>query len=140
MSSKRQSTAPIAPKPPTSISSSVVIADLAVLAGTNLITIRGDTVLHPRTKINSANGPVAIGSSCIISERSNIGLQSTVADQNGVKIEDYVVIEVGALIEAKVIGEGSLIEINAKIGKGAVVGKVRYWLALRCRSSVADRD
>jgi len=33
------------------------------------------------------------------------------------------VIEVGATIEARVIGEGSLIEVNAVIGRGSTVGK-----------------
>ena len=39
-------------------------------------------------------------------------------------IEDYVVLEVGAVVEAKRVGEGSIIEINATVGKGAVIGKV----------------
>jgi dynactin-6 len=41
-------------------------------------------------------------------------------------IEDCVVIEVGATVEAKHVGEGSIIEINARVGKGAVIGKVSY--------------
>lgn len=40
-------------------------------------------------------------------------------------IENGVMIEVGALVEAKNIGEGCVIEINAKIGKGSVLGKAR---------------
>lgn len=39
-------------------------------------------------------------------------------------LEDYVVLEVGAVVEAKQVGEGSIIEINAKVGRGAVIGKV----------------
>ena len=39
-------------------------------------------------------------------------------------IDNGVVVEVGAVVEAKRIGEGCVIEVNAKIGKGAVVGKV----------------
>lgn len=39
-------------------------------------------------------------------------------------IENGVVLEVGAVIEAKRVGEGCLIEVNAKIGRGAVLGKV----------------
>ena len=44
-------------------------------------------------------------------------------------IENSVVLEVGAIVEAKRIGEGSVIEVNAKIGKGAIVGKVRALFA-----------
>lgn len=123
--SKRQSTMPAAPKPPTSFSSNTVVSDTASLTGTNLITVRGDTIIHPRAKIISANAPVSIGSYCIVSERSTVGLQSTSSTQaEGVVIEDYVVVEVGATIEAKHVGEGSVIEINAQVGKGAVIGKV----------------
>jgi dynactin-6 len=46
----------------------------------------------------------------------------------GVILEDYVVLEVGAVVEAKRVGEGSIIEINAKVGRGAVIGKVcLFW-------------
>ena len=36
-------------------------------------------------------------------------------------------IEVGAIVEAKSVGEGSVIEVNAKIGKGAILGKVCHF-------------
>lgn len=127
MSSKRQSLAPPAPKPPTSLSSTLTIADQASLIGTYLITIGGHSIIHPRTKLNSTYGPITIGSSCIISERCQIGLAAN-TDANegeGVVIENGVVIEVGAVVEAKRVGEGCVIEVNARIGKGAVLGKVR---------------
>lgn len=34
-------------------------------------------------------------------------------------------IEVGATVEARRVGEGSVIEVNAKVGKGAILGKAR---------------
>jgi dynactin-6 len=137
--SKRQSTAPAAPKPPTSLSSSVTISDHTSLTGTNLITVRSDSVLHPRSKIIATNGPVSIGSCCIISERSSIGLQSASTSQTGVTLEDYVVVEVGAEVEAKSIGEGSLIEVKAKVGKGAVIGKVLL-SSISSRKHVANNE
>jgi dynactin-6 len=39
-------------------------------------------------------------------------------------IENGVVIETGAVVEARKIGEGSVVEVNARIGRGAIVGKV----------------
>ncbi|KAK0124322.1 hypothetical protein ONS95_009292 [Cadophora gregata] len=125
MSSKRASMMPPPPKPPTKLSSSLVIADQAVLTGTHLITLDANTVIHPRTKLNSGYAPIHVGSNCIISERGQIGLQSDPPDDDeyGVTIENGVVIEVGAVVEARTIGEGSIIEVNAKIGKGAVIGK-----------------
>jgi len=123
--SKRSSGMPSAPKPPTSLAPSLVIADLASLTGTHLITLGAKSVVHPRGRLNSTYAPITVGSNCILSERSSIGFQSPpLTDQEqGVVIGDFVVIESGAVIEAKKIGDGSLIEVNAKIGKGAVLGK-----------------
>ena len=117
---------PAAPKPPTSFASTLVIGDNASLTGTHLITLGSNTVVHPRTKLNSTFAPIKVGSSCIISERSLIGLQSEPAEdeREGVVVANGVIVEVGAVVEAKRIGEGCVIEVNAKIGKGAVIGKV----------------
>lgn len=126
--SKRHSTAPPPPKPPTNFSgsSSLVIADAAQITGTHLITLSSNTIIHPRTKLLSTYAPITIGSNCILSERATIGLQSEPPESlaQGVIIADYVVIEVGARVEAKSVGEGCIIEVNAKVGKGAVLGKV----------------
>ncbi|KAF8866763.1 trimeric LpxA-like protein [Acephala macrosclerotiorum] len=128
MSNKRQSMMPPAPKPPTSLSSSIVIAEHASLTGTKLIMIGSNTVIHPRAKLNSAYAPITIGSTCIISERSQIGLLKEPEEEDDeetdkVVIENGVVVEVGAIVEARRVGEGSVIEVNARIGRGAVLGK-----------------
>ena len=44
--------------------------------------------------------------------------------EGNVIIGDGVVIEAGAVVEAKSIGDGTVIEAKARIGKGAVIGKV----------------
>jgi dynactin 6 len=127
MSSKRASTMPAPPKPPTSLASSLIIAEHASLTGTHLITLGSNTVVHPRARFNSAHAPITVGSNCIICERSLIGFQSDAAanEVKGAVIENGVVIEVGAVVEARTVGEGTVIEVQAKIGKGAVLGKVR---------------
>ncbi|KAH8801625.1 trimeric LpxA-like protein [Xylogone sp. PMI_703] len=124
-SSKRSSILPPGPKAPTSFAPSLVIADLASLTGTHLITLGAKSVVNPRTRLNSTHGPITVGSNCILSEKSLIGLQSAPSpdQEQGVVIGDYVIVEFGATVEAKKIGDGSLIEINAKVGKGAVLGK-----------------
>lgn len=124
--SKRASMLPPPPKPPTSFSTNITIADHASLIGTNLITIRGHTVLHPRTKLNSSFAPITIGTQCVIGERSSIGMLNFPSEEQaqGVVLENGVIIETGAVVEAKLVGQGSLIEINAKVGRGAVIGKV----------------
>ena len=117
---------PAPPKPPTSLASSLTIAEHASLTGTHLITLGSNTVVHPRAKFSSAHAPIAVGSNCIICERSSIGFQSEASpnERQGVVIQNGVVIEVGAVVEAKTVGEGTVIEVQAKIGKGAVLGKV----------------
>ncbi|PQE33554.1 transferase hexapeptide domain-containing protein [Rutstroemia sp. NJR-2017a WRK4] len=124
-SNKRSSMLPPPPKPPTSLSSSVTIPDHASLIGTNLITIHSHTVLHPRAKLNSSFAPITIGSQCIISERSSVGMLHFPSPEQaaGVTMENYVVVEVGAVVEASRIGEGTIIEVNARVGRGAVLGK-----------------
>ncbi|RAL68677.1 hypothetical protein DID88_007385 [Monilinia fructigena] len=123
--SKRTSMLPPPPRPPISFSSNITIADHASIIGTNLITIRGHTILHPRTKLNSSFAPITIGTQCVIGERSSIGMLHFPSDQQvqGVVIENGVTIETGAVVEAKLVGQGSIIEINAKVGRGAVIGK-----------------
>lgn len=124
--SKRTSMVPPPPKPPTSFSSNITIADHASLIGTNLITIRGHTILHPRTKLNSSFAPITIGTQCVIGERCSIGMLHFPSDEQaqGVVLENGVIIETGAIVEAKLVGQASIIEINAKIGRGAIIGKV----------------
>jgi dynactin-6 len=123
MSSSRKP--PPAPKPPTSLSPTVTISDAASLTGIQLIKIGDGSVIHPRAKLISAYGPVTIGNTSIISERASIGLLAASENQHeGVMIGDGVVIEVGAVVQARKVGSGCLIEINAKIGRGAVIGKV----------------
>lgn len=128
MSGKRLSTIPIGPKPPTSLDPSLNISEQASLTGTKLITLGSNTVIHPRCKLNSTNASITIGNNCIISERCRIGLQSEpeAVDSYHVVIENGVVVETGAIVEALIVGEGSIIEVNSKIGRGAILGKVRY--------------
>lgn len=125
-SSKRASTMPLAPKPPTSLASSLIIADNASLTGTHLITLGSNSVVHPRARLSSVYAPITIGSNCILSERCSIGYQSAPLENkgDGVVIENGVIVEVGATIEAEKVGEGCLIEVNARVGKSVVLGKV----------------
>ncbi len=117
---------PAPPKPPTSLASTLTIAEQASLTGSHLITLGSNTVVHPRARFNSVHAPITVGSNCIICERSSIGYHSETAndERQGVTIENGVVVEVGAVVEAKTVGEGTVIEVQAKIGKGAVLGKV----------------
>lgn len=117
-------------KSPTTISSSAVISETATLTGRHHITIGSNTVIHPRCKILSNNGPVIIGSGCIISERSVVGLSISPAERLSEKDEslqivigDSVVIEIGAKVEARIVDEGSCIGVNSHVSPGVVIGK-----------------
>ena len=48
----------------------------------------------------------------------------TMAEERGVVIGDAVNIEPGAVVEGWIIGEGSVVEVNARVLHGAVLGKV----------------
>jgi dynactin 6 len=136
-SNKRRSVLPsvlqAGPKAPVKLSSTIVIADSAILTGVDAITIGSDSVVHPRAKLESSRGPVNVGRRCIISERSHVGASAIGSEADdapntstAAALDDFVTIEVGAVIEAggTTIGEGSTIGAGARIGKGAIVGKV----------------
>jgi dynactin-6 len=134
-SSKRHTVPPpvshAGPKAPVQFSSSIAIAESAILTGSHLITIGTESVIHPRAKLESLIGPVTIARRCIVHERSVIGAApsaSTAVDGigKGVALEDYVTVEVGASVEAggTVVGEGSIVGVGARVGSGAVIGKV----------------
>ncbi|KAH8161433.1 hypothetical protein CIB48_g6819 [Xylaria polymorpha] len=131
-SSKRQSglpRAPAGPKAPVNFSSSITIADSAQLTGHHTINISSESVVHPRAKLDSANGRVTIGRRCIVHERTSIGAASAdptpSESRDGVVISDYATVEVGAIIESggTFIGEGCHVGVGSRVGKGAKLGK-----------------
>ncbi|KAI1777507.1 trimeric LpxA-like protein [Hypoxylon cercidicola] len=131
-SSKRQSILPrvqSGPKAPVNFSSSIIIADSALLTGNHTINISSESVVHPRAKLDSSNGRITIGRRCIVHERTSIGAASAdptpSESRDGVVLSDYATVEVGAVIESggTMIGEGCLIGVGCKVGKGAKLGK-----------------
>ncbi|KAK4677134.1 hypothetical protein QC764_407940 [Podospora pseudoanserina] len=130
MSSKRHSILPAVsagPKPPVHFSSSITIAESALLTGTNLITISSESVIHPRAKLDSLAGRITIGRRCVVHERTMIGAIGTSGKvtEQAVTLGDYVTVEVAASIEAgnTIIGEGTTVGVGSKVGAGAVIGK-----------------
>ena len=131
-SSKRVSALPSIPKAPTSIDSSAVVANHAVLTGIYPIAIGPRAVLHPYAKIISGDGPIEIGGGCNIWEKAVVG-SGNAAEEDAKRTEQVmkivlgpnVVVESGAVVEAESVGEGTIIEAFAKVGDGASVGKVK---------------
>lgn len=148
MSSKRHSILPpvsqTGPKPPVHFSSSITIADSALLTGTHLITVLSESVVHPRARLESLAGRVTVGRRCVVHERATLGAAGSrrvaaaaaaATSSSGEKtavsavtLGDYVVVEVGATVEAgdTVIGDGTTVGVGARVGAGAVVGKVSH--------------
>jgi dynactin-6 len=119
-------------RPPTILSPTILISDVAQLTGTHPIRVGNHTAIHPRCRLNSTAGPITIGDYCILNERTQI-----IAPDGGLVFEDYVVLETNAVVEARRVGEGSVIEVGAKIGKGAEVGKVLFVWSLHLLGGVA---
>ncbi|KAF2220869.1 trimeric LpxA-like protein [Elsinoe ampelina] len=108
---------PAVSKPPCKIDPTAIISDKAVLVGTHPITIGSRTVLHPYAKLDSTNGPITLGSNCIISERANVEAQ------NDVKVDDHVSIETGALVQSSRIGQCCTISAYALLQTGTQLGQ-----------------
>lgn len=42
-------------------------------------------------------------------------------------LDSGVMVETAAVVEAQFVGEGTVIEVGAKVGQGCVIGKVSTW-------------
>jgi dynactin 6 len=118
------------PRAPVNFSSTVTISDNAILTGTHSITVQADTVIHPRSRLESSAGSILVGRRCIINERGHLGALPADASGfagGGVVLGDYVTLEVAVVIEAggTEIGEGTTVGASSKIGSGATIGKVK---------------
>ncbi|PSR79958.1 trimeric LpxA-like protein [Coniella lustricola] len=145
-SSKRHSILPplkdAGPRAPIRFSSSLTIADSAILTGVYTITLRTESLVHPRAKLESRIGPVDVGKRCIVQERTHVGVFADAIVGNyhgehlGVTLGDYVTVQAGAVLEAggTVVGEGSLVGVGARIGRGAKIGE---WCTISPRTVIA---
>lgn len=61
------------PRAPVRFSSSLIIAESAILMGIHTITLRTESLVHPRARIESQAGPVDVGKRCIVQERTHVG-------------------------------------------------------------------
>lgn len=61
------------PRPPLSVHPTATLSEAAYFQGTHPIAIGAGTVIHPRARLLSFDGPIRIGEGCIISEKCVIG-------------------------------------------------------------------
>lgn len=125
------------PRAPVRFSSSLIISDSAILTGIHTITLRTESLVHPRARLESSTGPIDVGKRCIIQERTHVGAiprtpgpvpakNDTASGGDGVLLKDYSVVEAGSVIEAggTVIGEGTRVGVGSRIERGAIIGDV----------------
>ncbi|EEP80553.1 predicted protein [Uncinocarpus reesii 1704] len=60
-------------RPPLSVHPTATISETAYFQGKHPISIGAGTVIHPRAKLLSYEGPISVGEGCIIGEKSVIG-------------------------------------------------------------------
>ncbi|EHA18486.1 hypothetical protein ASPNIDRAFT_225614 [Aspergillus niger ATCC 1015] len=118
---------------------SATISESLLIQGSHPISIGASTIIHPRARIYSYEGPVIIGNGCIISEKSVIGSAptptSTTSTTSGgiaskdegsilpIRISNSVTIGPGAqILPGAHIHSSSSVEARAVIGRRSVVG------------------
>lgn len=128
--SNTTTTAPNLSAPPANckLHSTAIIADKAQLTGAHGIEIGEGTFVHPYARVDAEFGRVVIGRGCIVSEKAVVGERVSRGvdggeDEGVVVIGDGVGIEAGASVAARRVGEHCMIEVNASVDAGAVLGK-----------------
>ncbi|KAL1956279.1 hypothetical protein VTO42DRAFT_7452 [Malbranchea cinnamomea] len=61
------------PRPPLSVHPTATVSEVAYFQGTHPISVGAGTIIHPRAKLLSFEGPINIGEGCIIGEKCVIG-------------------------------------------------------------------
>nr|POE47047.1 dynactin subunit 6 [Quercus suber] len=118
-----RTTAVIPPQlPPLQVHSTATVAEKAQITGTFPVTICENAIIQPWARIRSDHGTVLIGKNSTIAEKATIGLAGPHAGQDGVVIGEDVSVETGASIEAREVGNGCVVEVNARLGRGTILG------------------
>ena len=78
------------------------------------LTLRSNSVIHPKARVTTSTEGTVLGRCSIISEKC-------VIDET-LRIGDYVLIDAGCTISAKEIGDDCVIESAAVLGERSVIG------------------
>ncbi|KAI9932693.1 hypothetical protein ASPWEDRAFT_22463 [Aspergillus wentii DTO 134E9] len=110
--------APSIPRPPLSVHPTVTIADAVVFQGTHPISIGAGTIIHPRARFYSFDGPIYIGDGSIISEKSVIGIAPTAPPPSSTHGREGIPIRIS---NAVVVGPQASVFPGAHIHSSTVV-------------------
>lgn len=139
-------------KPPVSISSQCHLDPACYVKGSHLLTIERDAVLHPRCRLYTDQGSIAISQGCMLNERCILGLDK---DLNPAIPHDLTDTEFNIKIGARTtlgssvkiqppstIGEAVVLEAGVVVSPGCVVGahsKVCAGVVLPVGTKVPER-
>lgn len=151
-SSNRHSKLPSTPPPPLSLHPRSLPAENALIVGTQPVSLAANAVVHPYARLDSSVAPISIGESAVVWEKAVVGVlaedgETGLVDgaegqeDKGVVIGRYVTIGSGAVVAAASVGDGSVIDTGARVGRECVLGEVRALSLVPCRctgTSVAD--
>ena len=107
-------------KTPCKIHPSAIVADKAQITGEHTVEIGENAVIHPYAKIRAEGGAVVVGRNSMVYERAVVGVAEGV--NQDVTIGEGVNIESGASVEAKIVGDGSIVDVHAAVGRGTILG------------------
>ncbi|KAE8148254.1 hypothetical protein BDV25DRAFT_20504 [Aspergillus avenaceus] len=117
------------PRAPVTAHNTTTIADTALFHGTYPITLGAGTIVHPRAKVYSYEGPVTIADNCIISEKSTVGIAPTsprdarAADEAPIRISSSVTIgPLATVLPGVNVHSAVTVEALAVVGWGVSVG------------------
>ncbi|KAF2171811.1 hypothetical protein M409DRAFT_63378 [Zasmidium cellare ATCC 36951] len=108
------------PRPPLKIHSLAIVADRAQITGTHPITIGENTIIHPHARLRAETAPITIGKNCSVSEKA---LVSASEGPEECVIGDGVDVQGDAVVENAKVGDWTVIEVGAKVGRLSEVGK-----------------
>ncbi|KAF3406289.1 hypothetical protein DPV78_001715 [Talaromyces pinophilus] len=118
------------PRAPVSVHSTTTVSETATFHGIYPITIGSGTVIHPRARLYSFEGPIQIGDGCIIGEKTLIGdnepKSSSSTDASGgilTRISSSVVIGPQSTIRTgSYIRSAAVVDSLAIINRNATIG------------------
>lgn len=107
-------------RPPLKIHSLAVVADRAQITGTHAVEIGENTIIHPHARIKAEKGKVIIGKNCTVNEKAVI---SACEGSEDCLLGDGVDVQGDAVVEGAKVGDWSVIEVGAKVGRLSQIGK-----------------
>src|SRR5271155_164885 len=93
---------------------SVCAKDTKLVLAHGTLTLRSNSVIHPKTQVTTGKEGLVLGRCSIISEKCVI--------EETTRIGDHVLVEAGCSIAAREIGDDCVIESAVVLQKGCIIG------------------